>query len=398
MCRTTRQRFGEFAFRNTLSANNVAYHTICLLDSTSNTQTVRHIFSTHPRTFRTEPRSPVELRYVSPAYSAWSLAGAGSSRYGVAGGYSARGETRTGVGCARSDTTDRLWLGTLVQTRGSERRETMGRVTVREKILRVREGAVSDRVDTLVVEEPLEVRVNGRPLTVTMRTPGNDFDLAVGFLAGEGVIHRADEVASIRYCAGSTTEGSNTYNIVDVALAPGVVVPEMSMERNFYTSSSCGLCGKASLEAVRTASRWTVTEDPVALTPATLSGFPEQMRAAQRVFERTGGVHAAGVFTAEGELVAVREDVGRHNAVDKLVGWALQRGRVPLRETVLMVSGRASFELVQKALMAGIPVLAAVSAPSSLAVELAADSGLTLVGFLRGSSMNVYTRQERLLT
>ncbi|TQN31746.1 FdhD protein [Haloactinospora alba] len=273
----------------------------------------------------------------------------------------------------------------------------MGRVTVREKILRIREGAVSDRVDTLVVEEPLEVRVNGRPLTVTMRTPGNDFDLAVGFLAGEGVVHRSDEVVGIRYCAGSTTEGSNTYNIVDVALAPGVVVPEASVERNFYTSSSCGLCGKASLDAVRTASRWTVTEDPVALTPATLSELPEKMRAAQRVFERTGGLHAAGLFTAEGDLVAVREDVGRHNAVDKLVGWALQHGRLPLRETALMVSGRASFELAQKALMAGIPVLAAVSAPSSLAVELAAESGLTLVGFLRGSSMNVYTRQERIL-
>ncbi|MDA0568072.1 formate dehydrogenase accessory sulfurtransferase FdhD [Streptomonospora sp. S1-112] len=271
----------------------------------------------------------------------------------------------------------------------------MGRVTVRERIWRIRDGAASERVDTLVAEEPMEIRLNGRPLTVTMRTPGHDFDLAAGFLVSEGVVSSADQIAAIRYCAGATDDGSNTYNVVDVSLAPGVAVPEGSLERNFYTTSSCGLCGKASLEAVTTVAHWTVAEDGAAFGVPLLSRMPDRLREAQRVFDRTGGLHAAGLFTPEGDLLAVREDVGRHNAVDKLVGWAARHGRLPLRGTALMVSGRASFELAQKALMAGIPVLAAVSAPSSLAVDLAADSGLTLVGFLRGASMNVYTGRHR---
>jgi FdhD protein len=272
----------------------------------------------------------------------------------------------------------------------------MGRVTARRPILRIRDGQYSSRPDTLAAEEPLEIRVGGRPLTVTMRTPGHDFDLAAGFLVSEGVVSATDQVAGIRYCAGATADGSNTYNIVDVVLADGVPAPDVSLERNFYTTSACGLCGKASLEAVRTSARWTVADDPLRLTPEELASLPDRLRAAQRVFDTTGGLHAAGLFDAAGELICLREDVGRHNAVDKVVGHALREGLLPLRGMILMVSGRASFELVQKALMAGIPMLAAVSAPSSLAVDLAAENGLTLVGFLRGTSMNVYSGTERL--
>ncbi|MEU2787964.1 formate dehydrogenase accessory sulfurtransferase FdhD [Streptomyces sp. NPDC007100] len=274
----------------------------------------------------------------------------------------------------------------------------MGRVTERRRVIRIRDGAVSARPDTLVGEEPLEIRLGGKPLAVTMRTPGDDFALAAGFLVSEGVLGGAEELANIVYCAGATEDGSNTYNVVDVQLAPGVPVPDITLERNVYTTSSCGLCGKASLDAVRTTARWSLGAPAAAarITPATLSALPGRLRAAQRVFDRTGGLHAAALFDTDGELLDVREDVGRHNAVDKVVGRALQDGRLPLRDTILMVSGRASFELVQKAVMAGIPTLAAVSAPSSLAVDLAAETGLTLVGFLRGTSMNVYAGEERL--
>ncbi|MBL1100911.1 formate dehydrogenase accessory sulfurtransferase FdhD [Streptomyces coffeae] len=283
----------------------------------------------------------------------------------------------------------------------------MGRVTERRRVIRVRDGAVSARPDTLVAEEPLEIRLNGKPLAITMRTPGDDFALAAGFLVSEGVLGHRDELANIVYCAGATEDGSNTYNVVDVTLAPGVAVPDITLERNVYTTSSCGLCGKASLDAVRTTARWSLTEDgrdtadaadaaAVRIEPETLTALPDRLRAAQRVFDRTGGLHAAALFTPDGELLDVREDVGRHNAVDKLVGRAFQQGLLPLSGAVLLVSGRASFELAQKAVMAGIPVLAAVSAPSSLAVDLAAETGLTLVGFLRGTSMNVYAGEERI--
>ncbi|MFF7701606.1 formate dehydrogenase accessory sulfurtransferase FdhD [Streptomyces lydicus] len=275
----------------------------------------------------------------------------------------------------------------------------MGRVTERRRVIRIRDGAVSTRPDTLVAEEPLEIRLNGKPLAITMRTPGDDFALAAGFLVSEGVLGAAGELQNILYCAGATEDGVNTYNVVDVKTAPGVAIPDLTLERNVYTTSSCGLCGKASLDAVRTTARWqldTSPDTPVRITPATLSALPDRLRSAQRVFERTGGLHAAALFTTEGELLDVREDVGRHNAVDKIVGRALQQGRLPLSSAVLMVSGRASFELAQKAVMAGIPVLAAVSAPSSLAVDLAQETGLTLVGFLRGTSMNVYAGEHRL--
>ncbi|MEV0691107.1 formate dehydrogenase accessory sulfurtransferase FdhD [Streptomyces sp. NPDC050388] len=274
----------------------------------------------------------------------------------------------------------------------------MGRVTERRKVVRIRDGVVSTRPDTLVTEEPLEIRLNGKPLAITMRTPGDDFALAVGFLVSEGVLAAGSDLRNVVYCAGATVDGSNTYNVVDVQTAPGVAIPDITLERNVYTTSSCGLCGKASLDAVRTTTRHPIADSPpLRLTPELLAALPDRLRASQRVFDRTGGLHAAALFDEDGELLDVREDVGRHNAVDKLVGRALQNGNLPLSRTVLMVSGRASFELAQKAVMAGVPVLAAVSAPSSLAVDLAAETGLTLVGFLRGSSMNVYAGEDRIV-
>ncbi|MCY0940347.1 formate dehydrogenase accessory sulfurtransferase FdhD [Streptomyces antarcticus] len=274
----------------------------------------------------------------------------------------------------------------------------MGRVTERRRVVRIRNGVAGVRPDTLVAEEPLEIRLNGKPLAITMRTPGDDFALAVGFLVSEGVLGAAADVRAVTYCEGAAEDGTNTYNVVNVQLAPGVPVPDITLERNVYTTSSCGLCGKASLDAVRTASRFpgAAAADPVRLSAELLARFPDRLREAQKVFDRTGGLHAAGLFTAEGELLDVREDVGRHNAVDKIVGRALQAGRLPLTGAVLLVSGRASFELAQKAVMAGIPVLAAVSAPSSLAVDLALESGMTLVGFLRGPDMNIYAGEERI--
>ena len=272
----------------------------------------------------------------------------------------------------------------------------MGRVTSRTSILHVSGGEQTRRPDSLAVEEPMELRVDGRPLSVTMRTPGHDVELAHGFLLTEGVVTAARQITSARYCGSLDDEGRNTYNVLDVALAEGHPPPAAGVERNFYTTSSCGVCGKASLEAVRLRTSFAPADDPVRVEVGTLTGLPTALRAAQRAFDTTGGLHAAGLFTAAGEALVVREDVGRHNAVDKVLGWALLNGQVPARGRVLMVSGRASFELVQKAVMAGVPVLAAVSAPSSLAVELAQESGLTLVGFLRGTSMNVYSGSHRL--
>ncbi|MEB0202950.1 formate dehydrogenase accessory sulfurtransferase FdhD [Cryobacterium sp. 10I1] len=274
----------------------------------------------------------------------------------------------------------------------------MTRITARRKVVRLTVGGRrTSREDVLAVEEPLEIRVNGTSLAVTMRTPGNDYDLAAGFLVSEGVISRGEHFFAARYCAGATVNGENTYNVLDVSLAPGVAAPDPSLERNFLTTSACGLCGKANIDAVRTRSVFTVSDDPVLLDAERLVTFPEVLRAGQRVFEKTGGLHAAGLFdAATGELLVLREDVGRHNAVDKVIGWAVKEDRLPLRGTVLQVSGRASFELVQKAAMAGIPMLAAVSAPSSLAAELAAEVGMTLVGFLRGDSMVIYAGAERI--
>lgn len=267
----------------------------------------------------------------------------------------------------------------------------MGRKSDRRKVLRLRGGTATTRPDTLAVEEPLEIRVNGAQVAVTMRTPGDDFDLTAGFLVSEGVIGAADDVVTIRYCDEGRPDP--TYNVLDVTLAPHVVVPDFA--RNFYTSSSCGVCGKDSLDAVRTTARWSVADDPVRVSTSVLAALPDRLREGQEVFERTGGLHAAGLFGATGDLLCVREDVGRHNAVDKVVGWALVGGRVPLAGCVLQVSGRLSFELVQKGWMAGIPVLSAVSAPSTLAVDLATEAGMTLAGFVRDGGMNVYAGAHR---
>jgi FdhD protein len=272
----------------------------------------------------------------------------------------------------------------------------MARTMNRRPVVKINLDAGSEprrRPDDLAAEEPLEIRVRKEPLAVTMRTPGQDIDLAMGFLLTEGVISAAEDVVTAQLCAGTDTP--NTYNVVDVVLGPDVPPPATDPTRNFYTTSSCGVCGKASIDAVRTRSRHRVEDDAMTVAARTLADLPDRLRAAQRTFDRTGGLHAAGLFTADGELLVLREDVGRHNAVDKVIGWALRDGRLPLTGHVLLVSGRASFELTQKAWMAGIPVLAAVSAPSTLAAELADEAGMTLVGFLRGPSMNVYTSPER---
>jgi FdhD protein len=276
----------------------------------------------------------------------------------------------------------------------------VGRVTSRSPAVRIEltpDGPRSTRrPDTLTVEEPLEVRVGGRALSVTMRTPGDDFDLALGFLLTEGLVRSAEDVARLMHCLDSGEDGRPTYNVVDVSLAAGVPPPDVSLERSFYTTSSCGVCGKASIDAVRTRSAYDVHDFLPTVSVEVLMSLPDALRTAQKVFDRTGGLHAAGLFTAQGELLVVREDVGRHNAVDKVIGWAARQGQLPLADTVLMVSGRASFELTQKASMAGIPVLAAVSAPSHLAVELAEEAGLTLIGFLRPPTMTVYAGARRL--
>ncbi|MGI8415231.1 MAG: formate dehydrogenase accessory sulfurtransferase FdhD [Nakamurella sp.] len=277
------------------------------------------------------------------------------------------------------------------------------RATQRRPVVRLRrhdqETVADTRADTLAGEEPLEIRIGGRPFTVTMRTPGNDFELAAGFLLGEGMVRGASDVAEISYGPGVDEQGLATYNIVDVALADGVAAPDPAAARQVYTSSSCGICGTSSIEAVTKRSRHPVAGDLLTVPLESLLALPDLLRNGQGLFRRTGGVHAAGLFTIGDDgrpaLQCLREDVGRHNAVDKVIGQALLAGRIPLRGSVLQVSGRASFELVQKASMAGIPVLSAVSAPSSLAVELAAEVGLTLAGFSRGESVNLYCRADR---
>lgn len=264
----------------------------------------------------------------------------------------------------------------------------------------VEDGRVLARGDHLATEEPLEIRlvVGGRrqTLAVTMRTPGADFELAAGFLYGEGVVREREQIRRITYCTASDVEEEQRYNIVNVELARGVVPDLQPLERHFYTSSACGVCGKASLDALRVRGCEPVAAGP-RIPAELLSELPGRLRGAQGLFQATGGLHAAALFDAGGRLLAVREDVGRHNAMDKLIGWALLQGRLPLDQHVVLVSGRASYELLQKALAARVPVLAAVSAPSSLAVAIARDFGMTLVGFLRGERFNVYAGLDRVL-
>ncbi|WP_115789198.1 formate dehydrogenase accessory sulfurtransferase FdhD [Arthrobacter silvisoli] len=284
----------------------------------------------------------------------------------------------------------------------------MGRVTQRRKVhkfvldgsVQATEHPVRYREDVLAVEEPLEIRLGRMSFSVTMRTPGDDFDLVAGFLVSEGVIWEPAQLVSLRFCAGEDENGVQTFNVVEAQLRPDVVLPDTG--RKVYTSSSCGICGTDSIEAVRKTLRHDTAGDGLRLPVEAVAALPDRLREAQAVFDKTGGVHAAGLFRihedGSSELLCLREDVGRHNAVDKVVGWALREGKLPLSGTVLQVSGRASFELVQKAALAGIPVLAAVSAPSSLAVELAEETGVTLVGFSRRTSLNVYAGSERLLS
>jgi FdhD protein len=233
-------------------------------------------------------------------------------------------------------------------------------------------------------------------VSVTMRTPGDDFDLALGFCLTEGMVSDPAEVETIRYCAPTAGPYRGDFNVTEITTRTGRPVDE-ALRRNVYTASSCGICGTASIDAVRKDTA-DVHADGMRLAPRMLSTLPQRLRAAQRIFERTGGLHAAGLFDAAGDLLCVREDVGRHNAVDKVVGWAARTGQLPLHGRVLMVSGRVAFEIVQKALRAAIPAVAAVSAPSTLAVALAEESGMTLVGFLRGGSMNVYAGAHRVVT
>ena len=261
------------------------------------------------------------------------------------------------------------------------------------------DGQRRERRDRLATEEPLEIRVSlaghSRTVAVTMRTPGADFELAVGFLFAEGVIERPDQVAGISYCRDTDLPPDQLYNIVIVELDP-TLRPDLSpLERHFHMTSACGVCGKATLDAIELRGIAPVAA-PTALKPDTITELPERLRAGQTVFSSTGGLHAAGLFSAEGQLIAAREDVGRHNAVDKLVGWALLDGRVPLDDHILMVSGRSSYEIAQKALVARIPTLCSVSAPSSLAVDVARRFGMTLIGFVRDARFNVYAGAERI--
>jgi FdhD protein len=255
-------------------------------------------------------------------------------------------------------------------------------------ILRWDGDALHEHPDELAEEEPLEIRVRGRAVSVTMRTPGHDEELALGFLFTEGIIRSRDDVLRVKPC-----ERNEDGNLLNVLLAPDVPVDFERLTRHVFASSSCGLCGKATIDAVQ--SQFPPVISDLVIGAATLARLPEKMRASQRTFERTGGIHAAALFDTEGELIVLREDVGRHNAVDKVIGHCLRSGPFPLDHHVLLVSGRSSFEIMQKALAARVPVVAAVSAPSSLAADFALESGQTLIGFLRGRQMNVYTQSER---
>ncbi|HVB85605.1 MAG TPA: formate dehydrogenase accessory sulfurtransferase FdhD [Candidatus Dormibacteraeota bacterium] len=255
------------------------------------------------------------------------------------------------------------------------------------------DGAIRRKEDYLAAEEPLEIRIGENPLSVTMRTPGNDLELAVGFLFTEGIVERRAQILELEENAGENA--ANRGNAVRAKLTPEAMPDFGKMRRHFFASSSCGICGKASIDAVR-ARTLAPPSAAFRLDPEALIGMPDALRESQAVFGRTGGLHAAALFDAAGELLVLREDIGRHNAVDKVVGWALLDERVPLSSTVLLVSGRGGFEIVQKAIVAGLPVLACVSAPSSLAVQLARELGQTLIGFLRGRRFVIYAGEDRI--
>lgn len=275
----------------------------------------------------------------------------------------------------------------------------MGRITARTPARRLTLGPqgvlVDGGADTLAVEEPLEIRVDGVALSMTMRTPGDDFDLALGWLSAEGAIAGASDVRALRHCVNADTAGRRTYNVVEVTPAPGVRIDLPA--RATTTTSACGICGSDSIDVVHRRSRYEVARDSVRLDPGLLAELPGRMRHHQPGFARTGGTHAAGIFDADGELLCLREDVGRHNAVDKVVGWALREDRLPLTGCVLVVSGRAGFELAHKAVLAGIPAMISVSAATSLSVDLARRSGLTLAAFVRPPHLTVYSDPGRIV-
>ena len=261
------------------------------------------------------------------------------------------------------------------------------------KVVTVDGTRVRRRSDTLATEEPLELRLlaggERQNVAVTMRTPGADFELAAGFLYGEGIVKNRDEILRISYC----TEAEQQYNTVNVTLRGAM--PEVErLERHFTTTSACGVCGKASLESLELQA-CPLPDSAFSVSPAVITSLPDKLRAAQGLFDATGGLHAAALFSKTGELVSLREDVGRHNALDKLVGWALLEGLLPLSDHIVLLSGRASFELLQKSLMAGVPLVCAVSAPSSLAVSVARAFNVTLLGFLRGQRFNIYSGETR---
>ncbi len=275
----------------------------------------------------------------------------------------------------------------------------MPRSSLATRLTRISGGSLSEENDLLAVEEPLEIRLGyekdgqrvSSSVSITMRTPGNDEELATGFLFTESIIRRPEDVAFVKPCGDSEDD-----NVVRVELESGVDVDLDRLQRHFYTTSSCGVCGKASLDALRAAGATALPTGEVSFSPTTLATLPARLREAQKTFDETGGLHAAAAFDRGGELLFLREDIGRHNAVDKVVGALLSEGLLPASEHGLMVSGRASFELMQKALLAGMPLLAAVSAPSSLAVQLAREFKVSLVGFLRGDTFNIYAGEERI--
>ena len=269
---------------------------------------------------------------------------------------------------------------------------TQQRVVERD-IVKLTSSQGESGADAVTVEEPLEIQIHGQSVAVVMRTPKDDFDLVAGFLLTEGIIASPGELGAVSYC--ESAEPPNLENVIDVRLASDASFDAEQLRRNFYASSSCGVCGKASIDQIKTQAA--AIDVDFSIGTDILYELNDRLRQAQTVFEQTGSLHAAGLFDARGELLVLREDVGRHNAVDKMVGSFVLSDRLPPKESVLMVSGRTSFEIVQKALMAGIPIVAAVSAPSSLAVDLAREANMTLVGFLRGRGCNVYAGEHRII-
>ncbi len=273
----------------------------------------------------------------------------------------------------------------------------------RLRVTRLRDGSGSTRQDVVAVEEPLEIRVRfadgdawrTRSVSVTMRTPGDDFELAAGFLFAEGLLSDRRYIQDISYCSGDEQQ---EYNLLEVRLTPSASFDAGLLNRNFYMTSSCGVCGKASLDAIEVQGCSPIADGTLTVPSEVLTGLPDALRAAQPVFEKTGGIHASALFDVEGRLLGLREDVGRHNALDKLIGREFLAGRLPLADRIVLVSGRTSFELLQKATMAGVPVVAAVGAPSSLAVDLARRFNVTLVGFTRATGFNVYAGRARVRT